>query len=331
MLERRSSVQGAFALRQRLACSRRLGGSIMRKATGLVASCRKAFTLVEVLVVAVVIAVLLGLLLPALTGAWNTGNMAKSQSRLKQIATWMQSYASENRDTVVPSQFDYTASAAAYPVKVRSDADLPGTERYRGTWTDILWTYGGLGAKTQLVDDSQTANLDKYVFDSPDRAAYEHDPDYDANPFRSSAANTKDFANGDGTPLPFGLGALESGVAGFFAANNFFNVDPDANPATPQVWYTTGQIKAPDRSMYVVDSFAGETIEPDGAVGGPWDNPSFDGGGAAVNPNFQVDFRYNGAGLMLFLDGHSGAEGPWRNLGELQSARRIKVQNLTQN
>ena len=135
--------------------------------------------------------------------------------------------------------------------------------------------------------------------------------------------------------LPFGLGATESGLPGYFAANNFFN----STSAAGGNWYVTGQIKAPDRSMYVVDSVAGETIDPDGAVGGPWDNPmatatnsvSIPRLSQVTTPNVQVDFRYNGACLMLMLDGHAQAEAPWRDLNDLQTGRRIKVQNLTQN
>ena len=112
-----------------------------------------------------------------------------------------------------------------------------------------------------------------------------------------------------------------------FAANNFFN----STPAGGNNWYVTGQVKAPDRSLYIVDSVAGETINPDAAVNGPWDNPAVDGAATAVATNLEADFRYNGACLMLFLDGHSSAEAPWRDLGELQASRKIKVQNLTQN
>jgi type II secretory pathway pseudopilin PulG len=291
-----------------------------------------AFTIPELLVVGGLIAILLGILLPALFSGKQTANMAKSMGRLKDIATYMQSYSSENREYIVPSQFDYTASAATYAVKVRSDTDLPIGERHVGTWTDILWTLNGFGSKQALVDQSQATNLDKYTYDSPDRAAYENDPDYES-PFRSSATNTHNFTPGDGVALPFGTGAHDEGAQGYFAANNFFNTDPNAAWAAtqPPQWYVTGQIKAPDRSMYIVDSVAGETINPDPAVNGPWDNPAIDGAATAVSTYLEADFRYNGACLMLFLDGHSSAEAPWLNLGDLQASRKIKVQNLTQN
>ena len=297
---------------------------------------RKAFTIPELLVVCGIIAILIALILPALFGARQTANMAKSQTRLKQVFTWMQAYSSENREYIVPSQFDYSAAAATYAVKVRSDVDLPPGERHRGTWTDILWVYGKLGEKQALIDQAQPANTDKYVYDSPDRAAYENDPDFES-PFRSPETNSHDYVSppADGIALPFGMGATESGLPGYFAANNFFN----STSAAGGNWYVTGQIKSPDRSMYVVDSVAGETIDPDAAVGGPWDNPmatatnsmSMPAFSQVSTPNVQVDFRYNGACLMLMLDGHAQAEAPWRDLADLQVGRKIKVQNLTQN
>jgi type II secretory pathway pseudopilin PulG len=301
---------------------------------------RKAFTIVEMLVVTGVIALLIAVLVPALSGGLRSASMAKSMNKLKQIHTWLSNYSSENREYIVPSQFDYTASAAAYAVKVRSDADLPGAERYKGTWTDILWVYSGLGQQQVMMDQSQPANTDKYMFDSPDKAAYDNDPDIDS-PFRSSESNTRDYGAGNGIPTPFGPpfgnttvgGATESGLPGYFAANNFFN-------STTGNWYVTGQIKTTDRSLYAVDSVAGETIDPDPAVNGPWDNPTVDGASAAAAPNQQVDFRYNGTCLMLMLDGHSEPQSPFRDLWELEGyvssgsgqqiqGRNVRVSQLT--
>lgn len=304
----------------------------------------RGFTLPELLVVSGVIALLVGIIVAALSGAKQTANMAKAKTRLKDIATWMRDYSAENREYIVPSQFDYTASAANYAVKVRSDADLGAGQRYVGTWTDILWTQNGLGKN--VINTIQAGNPDRYQFDSPDAELYRAD-EADWSPFRSSESNTHDFGGGNGVATPFGTGAQEGGYAGYFAANNFFNTDPNATWAAtqPPQWYVTGQIKAPDKSMYIVDSVAGETINPDNAPNGPWDNPSYtfsaDGGpatAATAAPNFEVDFRYNGMCLMLMLDGHSTAEAPWRDLDQLEGVSataterivRAKVRNLDQ-
>src|SRR5688572_1310158 len=307
-----------------------------------------AFTMPELLVVIGVIALLIIVLLPALAGALRTGDMATSMNRMRQIATFMQLYSSENREYIVPSQFDYADAAATFPVKVRSHDEL-GTLRYKGTWTDILWTYHDLGKSQVLVgaafDDGE------YRYDSPGKAVYDEVPDYDESPFRSAAPNSRNFPAGfyPGTPLaegalPFGPGAQELGMPGFFAANNFFNAAPDApiyNPWDPPAsaqgrWYTTGQIKVPDRSMYLVDSLAGETIDPvvDGATADPYNNSD------ELEPKkIEVDFRYNGACLMLYLDGHMDPESAWRNLldlegcvnaaGDIQKGRGVRIRDLT--
>lgn len=285
------------------------------------------FTMTEILVVMGVIALLIAVLLPALTGALRTGDMTKSMNNLKQIAMWMRSYSSENREYIVPSQFNYESSVGTgYPVKVRSDTVL-GNLRYKGTWTDVLWTQNGLGNDRGLLDPADSGNIDKYLYDSPDRAVFDAYPDYDDNPFRSAAPNTYNFMVGGAPglgPKPYNNGAAEAGLPGFFAANNFFKQkDFNAAPADPEQWWTTGQIRVPDRSMYVVDSFAGETIEPDAV---PFNNSTQSG-----PKTIEVDFRYSGACLMLFLDGHVDTQTPWLDLAELQGQRRVKVQNLDQN
>lgn len=312
-------------------------------------SSQPGFTLPEVLVVAGVIAVLLAVLLPALRGGWDTANMAKSQSRMKQIFQWMQLYSGENREVVLPSQFNYqdpsnpNNPAGNVAIKVCSDEsrDANGT-KYRGTWADILWTQNGLGKNQALVDPNQAANLDKYMYHAPDEAIFENNSTYDESPFRSSAPNTADFytaPNAPGTgPRPYGTGASESGLPGFFAANNYFNQDPlalaGAGTALTARWWTTGQIKNPGQSMYLVDSIAGEIINPNddpglaGAIGDPYNNAPPSAG--QVSP-MEVDFRYNGACLMMFLDGHSAPQTPWDDLDDLETNRKVRVRSLDRN
>ena len=267
---------------------------------------RPGFTITELLVVIGVIAVLMALLLPALAGVRKTGYMTDATNNMKQIATFMRMYSTDNREFIVPSQFDYTASAASYPVKVRSDSSL-GSWQYQGTWTDILWATFEIGILPDMVPFN---NMD-YRFDSPDAAVYGQMPNFTNNVFRSKANNSKDIVNGTG-PKPFGNGAQESSLPGFFAANNFF----DSRLGGANRWVTNGQIKAPDRSLYLVESYAGETIDPQDAAA--WD---------VQNGTAEVDFRYSGVCLMLFLDGHTSQEGPWTNLAGLEGARRIRVTN----
>lgn len=285
---------------------------------------RSGFTLTELLVVIGVIVILLGFLLPALSGVFASGKMVGSMSNLRQVATWMQAYADDNRDFIVPSQFNYTEAAASgeYAGKVRSGAPAVG-ETNRGAWTDILWTVNEL---TALAGDGG-GDPETYRYDSPDRYFYEAEPNYGSNPFRSLAANTKAAygSTGPGSDaLPFGPGADEAGDPGYFAANNFFNADPDTatfndDPRAQGGFWTFAQITRPSDALYAVDSHAGETIEDEIF---PYLNL-----GAPEAP-IEVDFRYGDNCLVLFLDGHVDPVTEWQDLGQLQNDRGVRVQKL---
>ena len=276
---------------------------------------RRGFTLTELMVVIGIIVVLLGLLLPALAGVFSHGLMTKSMSNMRQIGTWMRMYSSDNREFIVPSQFNYNGNA--YKGKVRSAPNPPTSnpdcEEYCGTWTDILWTVfaGGVFPETSMATGYD------YRFDSPDKALYDRLGGDLENPFRSAALNARNMIAGN-RPTPFGDGAQELGEPGYFAANNFFDSrDPDEGG---NGWFVTGQIKSPERSMYLVDSVAGETIE---------DEPEpFQAG-----PTLEVEFRYSGVCVMLFLDGHVEPVGRWQDICELEGpdGRSIRIRNLTSN
>lgn len=289
--------------------SRRIGSQQNHHSAG--------FTIVEVLVVIGVIAVLAGILLPALAGVRKTGLMTKSMSNMKQISSWMRMYSTDNRDQILPSQFDYTNNPN--PGKVRS-TDVVTGDKHKGTWTDILWAQYEIAVFP--VAGNPTAP--DYRFDSPDRALYDTLGDISVNVLRSAANNSRPTPGTVFTdlPKPYGPGGDNTGEAGYFAANDFFNAVP--NLAGESNWYTNGQIKSPDRSMYLVDSVAGEVIDD---VDEPYDNTS-------TNPSvtkLEVDFRYPGSTcLMLFLDGHISPEGEWEDLCTLERSRSIRVQALTQ-
>ena len=282
------------------------------------------FTIVEVLVVIGVIVVLAGILLPALVGVRKTGLMTESMSNMKQISTWMRLYSTDNRDHILPSQFNYSENPNKG--KVRSTQVATG-DMHKGTWADILWTINEIGV---FPDAGNPAALD-YRFDSPDRALYDTmNGVININVLRSAANNSRPTPGSPvgEFPRPFGQGGDNTGEAGYFAANNFFNSDEES--PTYNGWFTNGQIKAPDRSMYLVDSVAGETIEDDEGIDivghRPFDN-------SESNPNLgtlEVDFRYPGdVCLMLFLDGHIDPVGEWDDLEHLQDGMQIRVRHLT--
>ena len=158
---------------------------------------RRAMTIVEILTVIGVIVVLAGVLLAALTAVRGSGQMADSQNRLRQIGLWVQAYATDHRETILPSRFDYRGIAAASTIragKVRATVDMQtGTNqvnpavgpRNAGTWADIIWTQFELGP---LAMDGVPEATHDYSRDSPDTLAYKVFADL-KNPLRSAGNN----------------------------------------------------------------------------------------------------------------------------------------------
>ncbi len=295
----------------------------------------------ELLVVIGILILLLGLLLPALAGVRSSGLMTTSMSRMRQIATWMTLYSTDNRDMVLPSRFKYVG--ISYPGKVRSDPNPPtssgvfgsptgeGCGQNCGTWSDILWT---VYVNKPIPDDTGKLNGYDYRYDSPDVALHRVVPGFE-DPFRSAAPNTRDvrlsFGGGPSIgggakhgPKPFFDGAQESGLPGYFAANDYFATGGFAG------WKSMGEITVPEQSMYLVDSFAGEVI------GGSDDEAreafqAVDTSTAPVRPGTgEVDFRYNGMCLMLFLDGHLEPQTQWNEICDLEGpdGRGIRIRQL---
>ena len=224
----------------------------------------------------------------------------------------------------------------------------------QGTWADILWVDATIGQKASIeplpmyMADGSTLYADT-THSQPGRWLYTEEQDDRRNPLRSTAPNTFNYrrANEDGSetigneaflgvnfpptgmPFPYGTGAWEKGLPGFFAANNFFEGrsmrDRTGNSADSKLdpRWTYGQIKAPARSMYLVDSFAGETIgaAPDEADYRDTTESAFITGArrGMASPQ-EVDFRYGDQCLMLMLDGSIRKEDSWGTLDNLQGA-----------
>jgi type II secretory pathway pseudopilin PulG len=310
----------------------------------------RGFSITEVLVVIGVIVVLLGLLFPALAGIRKSGLMAKSMGNMRQIGTWMGLYSQDNRDYIVPSQFNYDYAGDGYKGKVRSVITQNVGRPHQGTWADILWTVYEIGVFPLAIDEGPGHD---YRYDSPDGTLYGTPvaggvghanlaEDFD-NPLRSAAPNSRNtHRSWHELPTPYGCGASEIGLPGYFAANNFF-AGPNTErtcPAEPiqGQWYTNGQIRMPERSMYLVDSFAGETIEPlpePFQISLPGSGPGDAGTWARLQSQDrapgQVDFRYSNMCLMMFLDGHVEPQGKWKEICDLEGpgGRGIRIRALT--
>lgn len=306
-------------------------------ATGRLNLRRGGFTVVEMLAVIGVIAILMAILLPSLITVRGNAVLMKSYNHMRQIANYAEVYSKDNRETVVPSTFDY--SQAALKGKVRSiptgGTDDPTTpiatqppagKLHMGTWADILWTNAAIPTPFNPADGYN------WRYDAPDGYFYQQHADFDQNPFRAtepmmkrydaplstdSAINANDFGS---VALP-----QHQGQPGMFAMNNFF----DSRQGN---WYSTAQIRHPARALMLVDSFAGETIDPidDSAESvRPW--------WGADEQKCQVDFRYVGrTAAILFMDGHTDSQPRWEDLADLQgdpsdsndNGRNIRVSHL---
>ena len=96
---------------------------------------RCGFTIVELLVVIGLIALLIGILLPALGAVISSGKMTKSMNNMRQVATWMTLYSGDNREFILPSQFDYSGNS--YSGKVRAPPGYSTSDRCDARRTTI--------------------------------------------------------------------------------------------------------------------------------------------------------------------------------------------------
>ncbi len=287
---------------------------------------RRGLTLTEIMAVIGIIVVLLALLLPGLATVRRTGEQASSQSNVRQIHMYMTGYSTDNREFIVPSSFDYRESS--YPGNVRENSprsaspntgpmeggNFPvGSFEHVGSWADVLWAYSDQGVILDVVVPGNLgAENFNYRYDSPDRFVFDALPGYETV-FRSVAQNTK--AVGGNAATPFGTGSLasEKGQPGYFAANDFFRVEAGSNN-----WYSTAQIRFPTKSVYLIDSYAGETIQP---------NRQGFGDAAQGIPN-QVDFRYIGdTALLLTMDGGIRSEAQFLDYEEFEE-RSYRLHDL---
>ncbi len=216
---------------------------------------RRGFTVTELLVVVALVAVLLALIMSALGGVATSGRMAKAASNMRWIGTAMTLYSGDARDIVLPSRFNHQDDA--FPGPARSSESLDEEWHLRGTWADTLWTRHEMGA----FPEAGIALGNDYRYDSPDDELYDlvSSSDFD-NPLRSPAGNTIDTSRGD-VATPYGIGALERADPGYFAANDFFNDDKASRSYNDEGPISNAQIRIPERSLYLVDSFAGEIID----------------------------------------------------------------------
>lgn len=380
---------------------------------------RVGMTLIELMVVIAIIGIVSSIISVAFVASQSSEEALKSRNHLRQIAQWMDQYASNHRDVVVPARFNYwdeesvsgvpnlnAAGGSRFhvgtsttnnrlltpnPFKLASDPEVEGA--LQGSWADAIWVDANLGASLNLdvppVANAYTGNvygnLGPTSVASPGWWLYERGNNRFANPLRSGAPNSNPypmrFADGSlnmpsfenrglsnesvdvegriqGLPTPIGGGAWEEGMPGFFAANAFFDarsqsdIDGDSSSPTMDRFVTHAQIRAPARSIFLVDSFRGETIgesplaeEADyqARTRSAWwcDLPreglasaSYRLDNLETHSTQEVDFRYGGTCLMLHLDGSIHSQDPWFNYEDLVGSpgeaigRNVRIMDL---
>ncbi|MCP4835103.1 MAG: prepilin-type N-terminal cleavage/methylation domain-containing protein [Phycisphaera sp.] len=287
---------------------------------------RRGLTLTELMAVIGILVILLAILLPGLATIRGTGQQTTSESNLRSLFTFVKSYMTDNREFVPPSSFDYRESG--YPGTVRTNSPRSsapnsgpvqggefslGESEHVGSWADIIWTYSDqkpiLDVKGPAAIGASSYN---YRYDSPDRWVFDSVPEF-KTAFRSTALNTKAVEGTGATPFGSGTVAQEKGQPGYFAANDWFAIGPDSGR-----WVSGPQVRFPARSIYLVDSYAGETIAP---TEEGWGNP---------DENFptQVDFRYIGDNaLFLTLDGGISVQGTFSDIEEVED-RKFRIHDL---
>ena len=122
---------------------------------------RRAFTLVELLVVVGIIAILIGLLMPALGSARKSAQTAMCASNLRQLATGWQMYANANKRISAPGRLPTLGAVAGV-------YGLDNGEQYRPRWYELLGAVQGVYAcrnPTAIENDSWT--IENSVFLCP--------------------------------------------------------------------------------------------------------------------------------------------------------------------
>jgi prepilin-type N-terminal cleavage/methylation domain-containing protein/prepilin-type processing-associated H-X9-DG protein len=247
---------------------------------------RKAFTLVELLVVIGIIALLISILLPALSSARKAANTVKCLSSLKSMGQGFALYAMDFRQT--------------WPVAVHEvGARIPINVERR--WPDLIYPYVGGSANVQQATDITKDRRSSVIWGCPEwTKSQDFDPTNFADSVRIGYAMN-----------PYTRGYQETGQLLYLAYL------PAANTAEgeyPRV--SSAYNKAADR-LLLVDSVTHVCNNPAtmssastwyiGAPAGTVPSPSFfvDAGRHGSRGGKHLD-QYNGPCLnALYCDGHA--------------------------
>jgi prepilin-type processing-associated H-X9-DG protein/prepilin-type N-terminal cleavage/methylation domain-containing protein len=110
---------------------------------------RRAFTLVELLVVVGVIALLIGILMPVLSAARAHGRRTKCLATLRQYAQANFMYLNDHKDWYLPMKWGYTPAGPGWP-PLPAGLEPPSIP-YQG-WTSNPGFFKAIGLKTWTPD-----------------------------------------------------------------------------------------------------------------------------------------------------------------------------------
>jgi prepilin-type N-terminal cleavage/methylation domain-containing protein/prepilin-type processing-associated H-X9-DG protein len=111
---------------------------------------RRAFTLIELLTVIAIIGVLAAILIPTVNAVRASARSSQSATNLRQLGLAVRLYAQENRDALVPGQYNWN-----------------------NNWVGLLWKYGDKGPRTYIPSSDNQS-----IFYSP---GWDADPLYNAS------------------------------------------------------------------------------------------------------------------------------------------------------
>ena len=259
---------------------------------------RRAFTLVELLVVVAVIALLIAVLVPALAGARSSAQQMMGASNLRQLAGGWHMYADANNGVCLPGRMYNKGGGASNPANLY---DVGNGKKFRARWLSVMGKFVG-----------------EYAFHAPD--IHNDKQDYDNQlyicPAAADRANERNACYGYNHQF---LGNSRQQTAGRF---NNFPVQRD------RLRTFTGTVLAAD-CIGTAAAYAESERTPYESTGTTRTGLSNHGwsldpprltavsdcgeGGleSASNPRTAVEARHRGRANVCYADGHADAKTPF--------------------